>query len=169
MSAGVSEVRSRPDELAAEAAAFLRARFSVATIDLAFVLGSGWSAADDLGTEIGHCELVEVPGFAKPSVVGHGGTLRLVTTAGEKVAAIFTGRTHLYEGGGVAQVVHGVRAEMAQKLADVIFRRTDLGTAGDPGHEAVSTCAEIMAPELGWDRKRISQELSEVDSQFGRN
>ena len=68
-----------------------------------------------------------------------------------------------------AQVVHGVRAEMAQKLADVIFRRTDLGTAGDPGHEAVSTCAEIMAPELGWDRKRISQELSEVDSQFGRN
>jgi glycerol-3-phosphate dehydrogenase len=68
-----------------------------------------------------------------------------------------------------AQVVHGVRAEMAQKLADVVFRRTDLGTAGYPGHEAISTCAEIMAPELGWDRRRVSQELSEVDSHFGRN
>jgi purine-nucleoside phosphorylase len=122
MSAGVSEVRSRPDELAAEAAAFLRARFSVATIDLAFVLGSGWSAAaDDLGSEIGHCELVEVPGFAKPSVVGHGGTLRLVTTAGEKVAAIFTGRTHLYEGGGVAQVVHGVRTAAAAGTTTLVL------------------------------------------------
>ena len=67
-----------------------------------------------------------------------------------------------------AQVVHGVRAEMAQKLADVIFRRTDLGTAGYPGHEAISTCAEIMASELGWDHKRVSHELSEVDSHFGR-
>jgi glycerol-3-phosphate dehydrogenase len=32
-----------------------------------------------------------------------------------------------------AEVIHGVRQEMAQKLSDIVFRRTDLGTAGHPG------------------------------------
>jgi purine-nucleoside phosphorylase len=99
-----------PQELAGEAAAFILERFRVPVLDLAFVLGSGWSAAaDDLGDGIGECELAELPGFAKPSVAGHGGALRLTRTAGGKVAAVFTGRTHLYEGRGVAKVVHGVR------------------------------------------------------------
>jgi purine-nucleoside phosphorylase len=99
-----------PHELAGEAAAFILERFGVPVLDLAFVLGSGWSAvADDLGDDIGECELAELPGFAKPSVAGHGGALRLTRTAGGKVAAVFTGRTHLYEGRGVAKVVHGVR------------------------------------------------------------
>jgi purine-nucleoside phosphorylase len=99
-----------PQELAGEAAAFILERFRVPVIDLAFVLGSGWSAAaDHLGDGIGECELAELPGFAKPSVAGHGGALRLTRTAGDKVAAVFTGRTHLYEGRGVAKVVHGVR------------------------------------------------------------
>jgi purine-nucleoside phosphorylase len=96
------------------AAAFLLDRFQISVIDLAFVLGSGWSAAaDDLGEELGQCELAEVPGFAKPSVLGHGGALRIVRTAGGKIAAILTGRTHLYEGKGVEQVVHGVRTVAA--------------------------------------------------------
>ena len=58
-------------------------RFGVAGLDAAFVLGSGWSAAaDDLGELIGSCPLAELPGFAAPTVLGHGGTLRLVRTAG---------------------------------------------------------------------------------------
>jgi purine-nucleoside phosphorylase len=96
------------------AAAFLLDRFKLRAIDLAFVLGSGWSAAaDDLGEDLGQCELAEVPGFARPSVLGHGGALRVVRTAGDKIAAILTGRTHLYEGKGVEQVVHGVRTVAA--------------------------------------------------------
>jgi len=96
------------------AAAFLLDRFQLSAVDLAFVLGSGWSAAaDDLGEELGQCELAEVPGFARPSVLGHGGALRVVRTAGGKIAAILTGRTHLYEGKGVEQVVHGVRTVAA--------------------------------------------------------
>ena len=99
-----------PQELAGEAAAFILERFRVSAVDLAFVLGSGWSAAaDDLGDGIGECGLAELPGFARPSVAGHGGALRLTRTAGGKVAAVFTGRIHLYEGLGVAKVVHGVR------------------------------------------------------------
>lgn len=99
-----------PLELAAEAADFLRTHFNVDAIDLALVLGSGWSSgADQLGESLGEIELGSVPGFSKPVVSGHGGALKLVRTAGGKVAAIFTGRTHFYEGRGVEPVVHGVR------------------------------------------------------------
>jgi purine-nucleoside phosphorylase len=103
-----------PYALAQEAAAALRDRFSLDGIDLALVLGSGWSAAaDDLGEPIGSCPLAELPGFSAPTVVGHGGELRVVRTAAGKVAAVLTGRTHFYEGKGVPQVVHGVRTVAA--------------------------------------------------------
>jgi glycerol-3-phosphate dehydrogenase len=65
-----------------------------------------------------------------------------------------------------AEVIYAVRAEMAAKLADCVFRRTDLGTAGDPGASALRTCAELMAGELGWSRERIESELAEVQSRF---
>ncbi len=65
-----------------------------------------------------------------------------------------------------AEVLHAVFGEMAQRLSDVIFRRTDLGTAGHPGDDALATCAEIMATELGWSRQRIDKELLEVQSEF---
>jgi purine-nucleoside phosphorylase len=58
---------------------------------------------------VGSCELAELPGFAKPTVIGHGGALRIASTPTGRIAAIFTGRTHLYEGQGPDQVVHGVR------------------------------------------------------------
>jgi purine-nucleoside phosphorylase len=104
----------RSADLAREAAAFVLARFAVPSIDLAFVLGSGWSAAaDDLGAEIGRCALPEVPGCARPTVSGHGAALRLVRTPAGKVAAIFTGRTHLYEGRDIGEVVHPIRAAAA--------------------------------------------------------
>lgn len=99
---------------ALEAAQYLKATLGVPTIDLALVLGSGWSSgADRLGDQIGSVELATVPGFAKPVVAGHGGELKLVRTPAGKIAAIFTGRTHFYEGRGVEPVVHGVRTAAA--------------------------------------------------------
>jgi glycerol-3-phosphate dehydrogenase len=65
-----------------------------------------------------------------------------------------------------AEVIHAVRAEMAVKLADCVFRRTEVGTAGDPGPEALQTCAELMGRELGWSAERIGVELAEVRAQF---
>lgn len=65
-----------------------------------------------------------------------------------------------------AEVVHGIREEMAQKLSDIIFRRTDLGSAGDPGDECLKTSAAIMAAELGWDKTRLQGELEEVKAVF---
>jgi purine-nucleoside phosphorylase len=105
------DLPSDPYALAKVAAAAILEGFDIAQLDVAFVLGSGWSAAtDDLGQSIGSCELAELPGFTTPTVIGHGGALRIVSTSAGKIAAIFTGRTHLYEGHGTDQVVHGVRA-----------------------------------------------------------
>jgi purine-nucleoside phosphorylase len=97
----------RAAEIAAQA---VRERLGTQKVDLAFVLGSGWSAATDaMGETIRECPLTELPGFSKPVVTGHGGMLRLVRTPSDKLALIFTGRTHFYEGRGVEAVVHGVR------------------------------------------------------------
>jgi len=65
-----------------------------------------------------------------------------------------------------AEVVHAVREEIAQKLADVVFRRTDLGTGGSPGEAALQSCANLMASELGWNKARLQKELEEVRSMF---
>ncbi len=61
-----------------------------------------------------------------------------------------------------AEVVHGIREEMAVKLSDIIFRRTDLGSAGYPGDQTVQYCADVMAEELGWDPSRIKNEMDAV-------
>ncbi len=87
-----------------------------------FTLGSGWAAAsDDLGEEVGSCPLGEIPGFSAPVVVGHGGLLRIVRTTSGKTAAVLTGRTHYYEGRGVAPVVHGVRTMVAAGARTVVL------------------------------------------------
>jgi len=65
-----------------------------------------------------------------------------------------------------AEVLHGIREEMAQTLSDVVFRRTDLGTAGHPGHGSLRACAEEMRNELGWSDARTRQELQEVNNVF---
>jgi glycerol-3-phosphate dehydrogenase len=65
-----------------------------------------------------------------------------------------------------AEVVHAVMGEQAQKLTDVVFRRTELGSAGDPGSEALESCAAVMAGTLGWSEARKQQELDEVRAAF---
>lgn len=103
-----------PSVLADRAGAAVLSTFGLDRVDLALVLGSGWSAAADrLGEPIGSCQLADLPGFARPVVVGHGGELRAVRTATGKIAIIFTGRTHYYEGRGIAAVAHGVRTAAA--------------------------------------------------------
>jgi len=113
---------SDPYAVAKVAGAAIVERFGISQLDIAFVLGSGWSAAaDDLGRPMGSCELTELPGFAPPTVIGHGGMLRIVSTATSKIAAILTGRTHLYEGYGVDQVVHGVRSAVAAGATIIVL------------------------------------------------
>jgi glycerol-3-phosphate dehydrogenase len=65
-----------------------------------------------------------------------------------------------------AEVLHGVRLEMAQKLSDVVFRRTELGSAGYPGEEALEICAATMSAEMGWTAQRTRENLQEVHNIF---
>lgn len=61
-----------------------------------------------------------------------------------------------------AEIAHAVRHEMAQTLCDVVFRRTDLGTAGPPPAEALAASAALMGRELGWTSARIAQEMAQT-------
>ena len=125
-----------PYDVAREAGTRIRERFDIAGLDSAFVLGSGWSAAaDDLGELIGSCQLADLPGFAAPTVLGHGGSLRVVRTAADTVAAVLTGRTHFYETRDVVQVVHGVRAVAAAGARTLVLTNGcgSLNTEWGPG------------------------------------
>jgi len=62
-----------------------------------------------------------------------------------------------------AEVLHAVRFEMAVKLADVVLRRTELGSAARPARSVLQLCASEMARELGWDEARITREIEEVE------
>lgn len=59
-----------------------------------------------------------------------------------------------------AEVLHAVQREMALTLADVVLRRTELGSAEYPGDAAAGEAAAIMAAALGWDAARVARELA---------
>ena len=113
---------SDPYAAAATAAERLRSLPGVpARHDVAVVLGSGWApAADLLGTTLAELPVTDLPGFAPPAAEGHAGRLRSVR-AGDRAALVFLGRTHLYEGHGVAATVHGVRTAVAAGARAVVL------------------------------------------------
>ena len=76
--------------------------------DVLAVLGSGWAHAASVLEATKEISVTEIPGFVKPSAIGHGGTLKSVAVGKSRVL-LLTGRTHLYEGHGVNSVVHAVR------------------------------------------------------------
>ena len=59
-----------------------------------------------------------------------------------------------------------VREEMALTLADVVFRRTGLGTIGSPGEACLRRCADIMGRCLGWSEARVSEEVQRTQALF---
>jgi glycerol-3-phosphate dehydrogenase len=65
-----------------------------------------------------------------------------------------------------AEILHAVREEMAMKLTDVLFRRTELASPAYPGNACLQTCADLIAPTLGWSETKTQQELEEVKAIF---
>jgi glycerol-3-phosphate dehydrogenase len=66
------------------------------------------------------------------------------------------------------EVLHAVREEMAVRLADVVLRRTDLGTGEHPGYLALRATADLMGEALGWSSERIDSELADVAAIYAR-
>ncbi|WNB87741.1 purine-nucleoside phosphorylase [Glutamicibacter protophormiae] len=103
-----------PFDLARQAAEALRERTGVQSHRIALTLGSGWGgAADLLGETVAEVPAHEIPGFSKPALEGHGGTLRSIRLPDDEHALVIGARTHFYEGKGVRAVAHGVRTAAA--------------------------------------------------------
>ena len=89
--------------------------------DVALTLGSGWAqVAEDLGQTLAIIDAADVPGFRKPVLDGHSGTIRSVRLATGKHLLVIGARTHLYEGHGVGAVAHGVRVAAAAGVSTLI-------------------------------------------------
>jgi glycerol-3-phosphate dehydrogenase len=64
------------------------------------------------------------------------------------------------------EVAHAVDHEMACRLADVVFRRTNMAIHGKPSGEALSAAARIMADRLAWDAERIGREIAQTEAHY---
>lgn len=68
-----------------------------------------------------------------------------------------------------AQVIYAVQEEMAIKLADVILRRTGIGTIGQPDDPILRFIANTMALELDWSPEKVNLEIDEVKAFYRRH
>jgi len=68
-----------------------------------------------------------------------------------------------------AEIIHAVRQEMAQSLADVVYRRTPLGAIKPLDRDSLRTCASLMAAELGWDQVKREKEIAAASTEFIRS
>lgn len=122
MSTDAAITPSTDPEAAARAAAdTLTQRTGQDRHDVAVILGSGWRpAADVLGTPDTEIPMAELPGFATPTVADQGTSVRSLQIGDNRILVLL-GRTHGYEGRGVAQVVHGVRTACAAGAGTVVL------------------------------------------------
>lgn len=128
------------------------------------LLGGNFGSAAGLVKEIGVANSALTPKVTERLAWNHGSAygdiLRVLEQSPEWGETLGTSQTLK------AEIVHAVREEMAVKLGDCVFRRTELGTAGDPGFQALEACAELMGSELMWGSSRIAAELAEVRGRF---
>ena len=127
-----ADTTADPDALATAAAAELARRTGVDTHEVAVVLGSGWRpAADAIGPVAAEVAVADLPGFTPPGAPDHAGTARSVEIDGRRVLVLL-GRTHLYEGHGVAPAVHAVRTACAAGAGTVVL--TNAAGGIDPSY-----------------------------------
>jgi glycerol-3-phosphate dehydrogenase len=100
---------------------------------------------------------------------------RLAATYGTdytRVLAVISGRADLAAPLGSdtmvtgGEVVYAVRHEMAERLADVVQRRTELGSAACPPRAVLERTAALMATERGWDAARVAAEIAAVEDRY---
>jgi len=67
-----------------------------------------------------------------------------------------------------AEAIYAVRAETAQRMGDIVFRRTELGTDGHPGVAALDELQTLLGAELRWSEQRKAQERALVERELDR-
>lgn len=63
-----------------------------------------------------------------------------------------------------AEIVFAARHEMAITLADAVIRRTEAGSGGHPGADALQRAAALMAWVHGWDARQMEEEVEAVEA-----
>ncbi|MGB4267900.1 MAG: glycerol-3-phosphate dehydrogenase C-terminal domain-containing protein, partial [Spirochaetota bacterium] len=71
-----------------------------------------------------------------------------------------------HDGEILAEVIYAIRHEMARTLSDIVFRRTGICTAGNPGNDLLKLVAETAAKELKWDEKELKRQLKSVQQRL---
>jgi purine-nucleoside phosphorylase len=125
--------------LAEQAAGALRRAARVHAFDVAVVLGSGWkAAAARLGEPTAELAATDLPGFTPSAVEGHEGRIQAIDRDGQRVLVLL-GRAHLYEGRGVASVVHPIRTAVTAGCRVVVLTNAAgaLDTSLLPGEPVV--------------------------------
>jgi glycerol-3-phosphate dehydrogenase len=64
------------------------------------------------------------------------------------------------------ETLFAVREEMAQKLSDVIFRRTDRGTAGPLPELDLIKISQLMADEMSWSEVQRKSEIEDLKDSY---
>ena len=90
-----------------EAEAFLEAKLAGFKPEVALIIGSGLGGITDAIANPIVIPYTDIPHFPKPTVTGHAGQMVFGTFAGKKLM-LLSGRSHLYEGRPVEDVVHSV-------------------------------------------------------------
>src|SRR5581483_5378087 len=98
--------------------------------DVAIVLGSGWVDAISEFPCDAEVAVADLPGFAQPTVAGHGAAARSLRAGDVRVLA-FTGRSHYYESRDVELVAHAVRTAAAAGCRAVVLTSASGGMRDD--------------------------------------
>jgi glycerol-3-phosphate dehydrogenase len=61
-----------------------------------------------------------------------------------------------------AETLFAIKQEMAQKLSDVVLRRTEMGSANIPSTSVLNTVSTLMGKELGWSAAQMGEEIEEL-------
>ena len=110
------------DAHAEQAAAELAAATGVARHEIAVVLGSGWApATEGLGTVVASVPAENITGFVSSGIAGHTGTLSSIRLENGTHVLAIGARTHLYQGLGVAPVVHPILVAAATGASVVVL------------------------------------------------
>lgn len=67
-----------------------------------------------------------------------------------------------HDGEILAEVVYAIQYESAKTLTDIMFRRTGIGTLGNPGKAVIEKIATLAAGMLGWSEKRKEEEIASL-------
>ncbi len=63
----------------------------------------------------------------------------------------------------LAEVAYALHEEQALSLSDILFRRTGIGTLGNPGEAVIKKAATLAADVLNWDD---AKEIQKVQKRF---